>query len=102
MRPRKKDTSEALLRMHPDRAHEERLRRRGVSAWLLEWVPPEVYDGSKKPQDVDRRSGRVVAVLSSRLAGEAWAAPSLPAFTSPASSRAPRPRRRGRVSRGLA
>src|SRR4051812_1500392 len=64
MRLGKKMTADRLLGMHPDRAHEEKLRRRGVSAWLLEWVPPEVFDGVKKPQEVPRRERRVVGLLS--------------------------------------
>jgi len=43
---------------------------RGISAWVLEWVPPEVADGVTSIEDVDRRSRRVVAVLSPRLAEE--------------------------------
>jgi len=53
-----------------ERERARRRRLRGISAWVLEWVPPEVADGVTSIEDVGRRSRRVVAVLSPRIAEE--------------------------------
>ena len=53
-----------------DRERARRRRLPGISAWVLEWVPPEVADGVASIKDVGRRSRRVVAVLSPRIAEE--------------------------------
>ena len=55
-------------REYRDRERARRRGLRGISAWVLEWVPPEVADGVISVDDVDRRSRRVVAVLSPRIA----------------------------------
>ncbi len=67
--PRRKSTADNLD-PNKERARARRLRSRGVRAWILEWVPPTVYDSFVPIQDVPAQLRRVACILPSRQKAE--------------------------------
>jgi hypothetical protein len=72
------------LNPHREGARAQRLRLHGVRAWLLEWVPPTVYDRTVAIQDVPVGLRRVACILSSRHVTDAVAEVAAAIYLSPA------------------